>query len=190
MMTLEFVRAYIDDLLVITKASLEDHLAKLRLVLISLRVAGLKINADKSTCCTITTEYLGYTLAREGIEPQKNKVQAILALKEPTNVEKLRRFLGMVQYYRDMWKKRSEMLAPLTDLVGECGQTKVTKANGTKKLAWHWDEKHQKAFNLVKETIVQDVVLAYPDYSRPFEIYAIASKIQRGAVIQLSTSDH
>jgi len=69
MMTLEFVRAYIDDLLVITKASLEDHLAKLRLVLISLRVAGLKINADKSTFCTIMTEYLGYTLTREGINP-------------------------------------------------------------------------------------------------------------------------
>ena len=69
MMTLEFVRAYIDDLLVITKASLEDHLAKLRLVLIKLQEAGLKINADKYTFCTITTEYLGYTLTREGIKP-------------------------------------------------------------------------------------------------------------------------
>ncbi len=75
------------------------------------------------------------------------------------------------------------MLAPLTDLVGECGQTKVTKANGTKKVAWHWDEKHQNAFDLVKAPIVQDVVLAYPDYSRPFEIYTYASKTQLGAVI-------
>ncbi len=75
------------------------------------------------------------------------------------------------------------MLAPLTDLVGECGQTKVTKANGTKKVAWHWDEKHQKAFDSVKATIVQDVVLAYPDYSWPYEFYADASKTQLGAVI-------
>ncbi len=104
MMALEFVRAYIDNLLVITKASLEDHLdlAKLRLVLLKLREAGLKINADKSIFCTITTEYLGYTLTREGIKPQNNKVQAILALKTPTNFKELRRFLGMVQYYRDM----------------------------------------------------------------------------------------
>ncbi len=46
-------------------------------------------------------EYLGYILTREGIKPQQ-KVQAILALKLPNNVKKLRHFLGMVQYYRDM----------------------------------------------------------------------------------------
>ena len=57
------------------------------------------------------------------------------------------------------------MLALLTDLVGECGQNKVTKAKGTKKLPWHWDVKPQKDFGLVKATIVQDIVLAYPDYS-------------------------
>ena len=58
-------------------------------------------------------QYLGYILTREGIKPQPMKVQAILALNPPHNVKELRHFLGMVQYYRDMWAKRSEMLAPL-----------------------------------------------------------------------------
>ena len=89
----------------------------------------------------------------------------------------------MVQYYRDMWTKRSKMLALLTDLVGECEQTKVTKAKGTKKFPWHWDVKHQKAFDLVKATIVQVIVLAYPDYSEPFEIYTDASASQLGDFI-------
>ena len=71
----------------------------------------------------------------------------ILALIAPQNVKELRRFLGMVQYYRDMWTKQSEMLALLTDLVGEFGHTKVTKAKGTKKVPWHWDEVNQKAFD-------------------------------------------
>ena len=75
------------------------------------------------------------------------------------------------------------MLAPLTDLVDKCGKTKVTKAKGTKKVPWHWDKVHQKAFDLVKATIVQDVVLAYPDYSEPFEFYTYASATQLGAVI-------
>ena len=61
------------------------------------------------------------------------KVQAILALMLPRNGKELHRFLGMVQYYRDIWARRSKMLAPLSNLVGECGHTKVTKANKTKK---------------------------------------------------------
>jgi hypothetical protein len=117
------------------------------------------------------------------MKPQPKKIEAILAIKPPTNVKELRRFLGMVQYYRDMWTRRSDMLAPLTDLVRECGQTKVTKAKGTKKASWHWDEIHQQAFDLVKTTIARDVVLAYPDYSEKIEIYADASKSQIGSVI-------
>ena len=175
MIDLEFVRTYLDDLLTITKLTLSDHLDKLRKVLTRLREAGLKVNADKSKFCAHEVEYLGYILTRDGIKPQSNKVEAILAIQPPTNVKELRRFLGMVQYYRDMWMRRSDMLAPLTDLVGECGQTKTTKAKGTKKASWHWDDIHQQAFDLIKTTIARDVVLAYPDYSERFEIYADAS---------------
>jgi hypothetical protein len=77
----------------------------------------------------------------------------------------------MVQYYRHLWARRSDMPAPLTALVGECGQTKITKAKGTKKVPWHWVEVHQRAFDHVKATITRDVVLAYPDYSEVLEIY-------------------
>jgi hypothetical protein len=110
-------------------------------------------------------------LSTDGIKPQPEKVQAILALTPPQNVKQLRRFLGMVQYYRDIWARRSEILAPLTNLVGECGHTKVTRANKTKKKPWHWDNIHQQAFDTVKATIAHDVTLAYPDYSQGFEIY-------------------
>jgi hypothetical protein len=110
-------------------------------------------------------------------------VQAILAIKPPTGVKQLRHFLGMVQYYRDLWARRSDMLSPLTSLVGECGQTKTTKAKRTKKVHWHWDEVHQRAFDHVRATVAKDVVLAYPDYSKVFEIYTDASSKQLGAVI-------
>ncbi len=46
-----------------------------------------------------------------------------------------------------------------------------------------WDEVHQRAFNHVKATIAREVVLAYPDYSKVFEIYTNASSKQLGAVI-------
>jgi hypothetical protein len=98
MEALEYVRACIDDLLVITRGTLEDHLDKLREVLRRLCEAGLKVNAAKSFFCTHKIEYLGYILTREGIKPQPKKVQAILALNPPNNVKELQHFLGMVLY--------------------------------------------------------------------------------------------
>jgi hypothetical protein len=46
MESLEYVRAYIDDLLCISRNSLNDHLEKLEEVLRRLRDAGLKVNTD------------------------------------------------------------------------------------------------------------------------------------------------
>ncbi len=66
------------------------------------------------TFYTLEIEYLGYVLTRDGIKPQSNKVQAILAIKPPTGVRELRHFLGMVQYYHDLWARWSNMLAPFT----------------------------------------------------------------------------
>jgi hypothetical protein len=174
METLEYLQAYLDDLLCISRSSLENHLKKLEKVLRRLHNAGLKVNAKKLTSCALEMEYLGYILTRDGIKPQSNKVQAIIAIQPPRNVKQLRHFLGMVQYYRDLWARRSKMLAPLTSLVGECGQTKVTRAKGTKRVPWHWDELHQRAFDHVKATITREVVLAYPDFFKVFEIYTDA----------------
>jgi hypothetical protein len=172
--SLEYVQAYLDDLLCISRSSLEDHLKKQEEVLRRFLDVGLKVNAEKLTLCALEIEYLGHILTRDGIKPQSNKVQAILTIQPPTNVKQLRHFLGMVQYYRDLWARQSNMLAPLTSLVGDCSQTKVIRAKVTKKLPWHWDEVHQKAF---------DHVLAYPDFSKVFEIYTDASSKQLGAVI-------
>jgi hypothetical protein len=76
--TLEYVRAYIDSLLVITRGSHDDHLDKLEQMFIRLRNTGLKVKAAKSFFCTREIEYLGYILTIGGVKPKnKKKVQAI-----------------------------------------------------------------------------------------------------------------
>ncbi len=97
-------------------------------------------------------------------------------------MKELRYFLGMVQNYRDMWAKRSEMLAPLSDLVGVCGEMKTTRKKKVKKKHLHWDSIHQIAFDNVKSTIAKEVVLTCPCFLKPFEIYTNASTLQLGAV--------
>ncbi len=75
------------------------------------------------------------------------------------------------------------MLAPLTDLVGECSKMKTTRMNKTKKKPWQWDPVHQQAFENAKAVIAKETVLAYPDFLKPFEIYTDTSSKQLGAMI-------
>ena len=63
---LEFVCTYLDDLLIISNSTFEDHLRQLSTVLQRLRRAGLKINAEKSSFFSPEIEYLGYLLTKEG----------------------------------------------------------------------------------------------------------------------------
>ena len=108
------------------------------------------------------TEYLGYVF-RDGIKLQEKKVHnsCINAAKKCQRVAQIPWHGPILQRHLGTTKK---ILAPLTNLVEECGHTKVTKANKTKKAPWHWDKIHQQAFDNVKETIAKDVTLAYPDY--------------------------
>ena len=167
---LEFARTYLDDLLIISKRDFNDHLKCLELVLDRIEAAGLKINADKSHFGIASLEYLGYWITREGIKPVAKKVDAIMAMKPPTNKHELRSFIGVVNYYRDMWIRRSHVLAPLTKLTG-------------KDAKWQWGPDEQHAFELMKKIIGRQTLLAYPDFSKPFVIHTDASQTQLGSVI-------
>jgi hypothetical protein len=87
MAALEYVKGYIDNLLVITRGSHDDHLDKLEHLFIKLHDAELNVNAAKLLFCTQETDYLGYILIRGGIKPQPKKVQAIPMLNPPNNLK-------------------------------------------------------------------------------------------------------
>lgn len=76
----------------------------------------------------------------------------------------------MVNYYRDMWQGRSELLAPLSSLT-------------SKMVKWLWTDVHQAAFDGMKKTIARDTILAYPDFIKPFNVHTDSSKVQLGTVI-------
>ena len=88
----------------------------------------------------------------------------------PKTRKQLRSFLGLINYYRDMWRSRSETLAPLTHLT-------------SKNVKWRWSTIEQKAFDDMKKILSKQVLLKYPNFDEPFVIYTDASKHQLGAVI-------
>jgi hypothetical protein len=84
----------------------------------------------------------------------------------PTTCRELQRFIGMVNYYWDMWV----LLTPLTSMT-------------SKNVKLVWMDVHQKAFENIKKIICREVMLTFPYFSKPFHIYTDASDTQVGAVI-------
>ena len=166
----EDVRAYLDDCLLITSGTYEHHLERLDKVLNKLRNVGLKVNASKSFFAKGELKYLGYWITRDGIQPLPDKIKAIQNIAEPTTRKQLRGFIGMINYYRDMWSKRSHYLAPLSRLTSNT-------------VPFKWTETESKAFKDIKKMLCRETMLAFPDYSKAFEIHTDASAFALGAVI-------
>ena len=160
----------INSLLVTTNGSIEDHLKKLGIVLAKLKNAGLKVNANKSNFCQSEIEYLGYLITRNGIKPQPKKVEAIHNMAAPKSRKQVRSFLGLVNYYRDIVVRRSDLSAPLTKLTSN-------------KVPFKWTNVEEEAFHKLKLAISKETMLNYPNFSKVFEIHTDASDKQLGAVI-------
>jgi hypothetical protein len=79
------VVAYMDDLKALGFKDFIDHLNLLKEVLQQLMDAGFQVNPSK--CCWIANKvhYLGFEISREGIQPQKDKIQGILNMSRPKN---------------------------------------------------------------------------------------------------------
>jgi Reverse transcriptase (RNA-dependent DNA polymerase) len=152
------VRAYLDDILVTTAGSYEDHLKHVELVLQRLADVGFAVNLRKSSFAVAEIDYLSYWITQNGIQPQPKKIEAIMRLTPPATKWQLsRRFLGMVNYYRDMWRHRSHILAPLTAMCSA-------------KVKFVWHDKEQKAFEDIKAIISRETVLANLDFSKDFHV--------------------
>jgi hypothetical protein len=133
----------------------------------------MRVDISKSNFFAYQVEYLGYWITRQGIQPIRNKVEAILNIKAPKTRKEHRKtpFIDIFKYYRDIWFRGSDQV-PLTILTS----SKV-------KLEWH--SSHQQAFEKTKKVIGTEikVLLCYPDFNKPFHLYSGASDHQLGAVI-------
>jgi hypothetical protein len=111
------IQVYLDDILITSNGTFEEHAAIMEQVLERLQNANFRANLHKCYFGESKIDYLGYEITRDGIQPQPKKVEAILKLSPPKTECQLRHFLGMIDYYRYMWQNKSHMLAPLTGLV-------------------------------------------------------------------------
>ena len=87
---------FLDDILVVTKGSKEDHYKVVKTVLTKLNKANVRLKWEKCKVAQKEIEWLGYKLTQNGISPINTKIQAITEKLRPKNLKVLRSYLGAV----------------------------------------------------------------------------------------------
>ena len=158
---------FLDDILVFG-ATLEECENNLENVLRRLDKHSLTISPEKCSFFKNKCSYLGHIISDEGISPDPEKVVAIKQFPRPDNLHSVRSFLGLAGYYRKFIRNYSQIAAPLHQL------TKGHVRKG-KRISINWGEEEEEAFCKIKEAIVEDVTLVYPDFNEPFRLTVDAS---------------
>ncbi len=163
------VEAYLDDL-VIYSASWSEHIKQLDTLFNRLSCANLTVNLAKCEFGRATVTYLGKIVGGGQVRPVESKVEAIIHFPVPTTRRELRRFLGMVGYYRNFCVNFSAVASPLTDLLSP-------------KVPFKWTESCQMSFEQFKALLINSPILFAPDFSSPFLLAVDASDTGVGAVL-------
>ena len=165
----KFAGVYLDDILIYSKTR-EEHVRHVRLILNALKDNDLFISLKKSEFFQTEINFLGHIIGAKGIRMEPEKVQAILEWPEPKNLKELQGFTATANYYRRHIKDFSSKAEALT---------KLTK----KDVVFKWDDDQKRAFQLIKETIAEEPVLAVFDPAKPIYIETDASEFALGAVL-------
>jgi hypothetical protein len=144
---------YLDDI-VIWSNSIEEHQRNVRTILQALRDADLYCSTKKSQLFTTELDFLGHHISQRGIEPDARKVEKIQAWPVPRNTKDVRKFLGLVQYLAAFLPRLAEHRSVLTPLTTKEAQKE-----------WPgWTERHQEAFQSIKEIVLSTECLTTVDH--------------------------
>ena len=137
--------AFLDDILVITKGSINEHEKELDKILKKLNHEGLAIILQRSEYAKTTIEWLGFTITPSGITPSITKTEAITKLDNPNTLKQLRSFLGSVHHLTKFVPNLAELSEQIRPLLKKNAEGKNNKLD--------WKEEHSSAFNNIKEQI-------------------------------------
>ncbi|KAL7725738.1 hypothetical protein ACLKA6_000629 [Drosophila palustris] len=146
--------AYLDDIIV-SGASLEEHVRNLGEVLRRLRQANLRLNQAKCKFFRRSLVYLGHVISGEGIHTDPDKIAAVRELQPPATCRELRRCLGIDSWYLRFVPNFADIVQPMSLLLKK-GQK------------WEWKPEQQAAFEELKARLTEAPVLACPDFSEKF----------------------
>lgn len=172
---LESCFCYVDDVL-IASTDEEQHEKDLRQVFQRLQDAGITINPAKCKFGQARIEFLGHEVSSEGIKPMVDKVNAVINFPRPETLVQLRRFLGMINYYRRHLKRAARNQAPLNSLL------KDSRKNDRRPVPWTAESIN--AFKMCKAELANATLLAHPLEGTTLILATDASDTAMGAALE------
>ena len=160
---------YLDDIVIFAR-DLQDHTVKLREIFDRLQKYHLKIKPSKCEFLRKEVVYLGHRISEQGVQPDENKMEAVLKFPIPKCPKDIKSFLGLVGYYRKFIKDFSKKALPLTSLL-------------KKNVIFKWSVVQQDAFETLKNHLLEKTILQFPDFECPFNITTDASNYAIGAIL-------
>jgi hypothetical protein len=166
----KFAIGILDDILVYTKTTLEDHIKHVRHVLQKLRENELYAKFSKCEFFVTQVDFLGHTVSEQGVSMCKDKHKAILDWPDLTSKDDILSFMGLANYYRRFIDNFSKLAEPITRLL-------------KKDAPFEWQESQNKAFKAIKQAFAEDVTLSYADPEKQFQVECDASDFALGGVL-------
>lgn len=140
---------YVDDFL-LHDADWTSHTKNIRALFDCFRKSRIKIKGSKSQWAKKSLKFLGHVFGEGQVSVDPAKIDLITNWKVPHTVKGLKRYIGLCSYYRKFIFQFSKIQAEFSDLL-------------SKNAKFEWKEKHQKAFELLKEKMTSAPCLRFVD---------------------------
>lgn len=172
---MDHIFPFVDDILVASPDQ-ETHRSHLKELFKRLKEHGLRINVSKCVFGHKKLEFLGYLISEAGIQPTEDRVKTISHYPEPTTVQELRRFLGILNFYKENIPHAAHVQQKLYKYLRSCKKNDKTKVN--------FNKEDIEAFQACKNSIKNAVTLSHPSVHAPLSLMCDASNTCVGAALQ------
>ena len=166
---LEGVRNIADDIIIWGKTQ-KEHDTRLEALMKRLFESNLTLNDSKCAFNVDSIWFCGYILSKDNISADKHRIKALVNMKVPEDVYQLRSFLGLATYCERFIPHLATITAPLLELAN-------------KGVMWKWTNRHEQAFNKVKEEVAKYWTTAFYDLFKRTRATVDASPVRLGAIL-------
>ena len=172
---LQGVTCVADDIIVIgcgdtrekDEADHDEKLAKLYQRCVEQKI---KLNTEKAEVKKTEITFIGHSLTKDGVLPDRAKVEAILQMPPPEDIHGVKRLCGMIQYMSKFVPNLASDIEPIRSLT-------------RKDVPWEWSESCKKAFQIIKKKLTEAPLLTYYNPDKELTIQVDSSKDGLGAAL-------